>query len=210
MRKSLLFICSTLLAGLSLPTHAATHPDNEDIQRVLTRHQLPADTLALVALPLRPGTKAITYNADAPVNPASVMKLVTTYAALDTLGPTYTWKTDLLTDGEIVGDTLHGNLYFRSGGDPKLTTERLWLLLRDLKLQGVRHIRGNLILDGSYYDIKSLIAFDGEASDLYRPFMVEPDGLLINFNVPILKSGIKRIVLSDAPHIHPVESGVRP
>ena len=86
MRKSLLFICSTLLAGLSLPTHAATHPDNEDIQRVLTRHQLPADTLALVALPLRPGTKAITYNADAPVNPASVMKLVTTYAALDTLG----------------------------------------------------------------------------------------------------------------------------
>ena len=200
MRKSLLFICSTLLAGLSLPTHAATHPDNEDIQRVLTRHQLPADTLALVALPLRPGTKAITYNADAPVNPASVMKLVTTYAALDTLGPTYTWKTDLLTDGEIVGDTLHGNLYFRSGGDPKLTTERLWLLLRDLKLQGVRHIRGNLILDGSYYDIKSLIAFDGEASDLYRPFMVEPDGLLINFNAQrfiVRTDRGKAVVVSD-------------
>lgn len=199
MRKLLFSVFLSLSAGLTHNAHAV-HPDSNDIQRVLTRHQLPADALALVALPLNGNVQGIAYNADKPVNPASVMKLVTTYAALDTLGPTYTWKTDLLTDGEVIGDTLHGNLYFRSGGDPKLTTERLWLLLRDLKLQGIRHIRGNLILDGSYYDIKNLVAFDGEASDLYRPFMVEPDGLLINFNAQrfiVRTDRGKAVVVSD-------------
>ena len=181
MRKLFLFLYIGLCASLPLAASAA-HPSSGDIQKLLARHELPADSLTLVTLPLQPGLEGTRYNPDVAVNPASVMKLVTTYAALETLGPTYTWKTDLLTDGEVRGDTLYGNLYFRSGGDPKLTTERLWLLLRDLKLQGVRHVTGNLVLDGSHYDIQNLAAFDGEASDLYRPFMVEPDGLLINFN----------------------------
>lgn len=206
MRKLLFSVCLGLLGSLPAALYAA-HPDTSDIQRVLTRHQLPADALTLVALPLTGDLQGTAYNADAAVNPASVMKLVTTYAALDALGPTYTWKTDLLTDGEIIGDTLHGNLYFRSGGDPKLTTERLWLLLRDLKLQGVRHIRGNLILDGSYYDIKNLIAFDGEASDLYRPFMVEPDSLLINFNAQrfIVRTDRGKAVVVSDPLVPEVE-----
>lgn len=191
----------TFFLGLvvTLPAIAqAAHPDAADIQRVLTRHQLPADSLAVYTLPLGHSTSGIAYNADKPVNPASVMKLVTTYAALDTLGPVYSWKTDLLTDGQIKGNMLEGNLYFRSGGDPKLTTERLWVLLRNLKLQGIEQIRGDLILDGSHYDIRNLIAFDGEASDLHRPFMVEPDGLLINFNAQrfILRAdqGVARVV----------------
>ena len=181
MRTLLLYLCLGLLGSISFSLSAA-HPDSQDIQHVLQKHQLPADALSLITMPLRPGLQGTAYNADAKVNPASVMKLVTTYAALDTLGPTFTWKTDLLTDGEVIGDSLYGNLYFRSGGDPKLTIYFLWLLMRDLKLQGIRHIRGNLILDGSRYDIQNLVPFDGEANDLYRPFLVEPDGLLINFN----------------------------
>lgn len=182
MYKFLFPLCLSLFIA-SAPLQAqSSHPNQADIDKLLQRSQLPSDALTFVALPLNGPRKGINYNADASVNPASVMKLVTTYAALESLGPTFTWKTELLTDGNIQGDQLNGNLYFRSGGDPKLTTERLWLLLRDLKLQGVRHINGNLVLDGSYYDIQNLTAFDGDQSDLYRPFMVEPDGLLINFN----------------------------
>ncbi len=205
--RNLVFSACLLLLG-SLPAGlSAAHPDNHDIERVLTRHQLPAEALSVITVPLQPGLQGSAFNADKAVNPASVMKLVTTYAALDTLGPTYTWKTDLLTDGKVSGDTLHGNLYFRSGGDPKLTTERLWLLLRDLKLQGIQHIRGNLVLDGSHYDIKHLIAFDGEASDLYRPFMVEPDSLLVNFNAQrfIVRTDNGRAVVVSDPLVPEVQ-----
>ncbi len=172
-----------LLACFALKAQAS-HPNQQDIDKILTRHQLPKQALSLVSLPLsdNPKLQTMMYNEHASVNPASVIKLVTTYAALDILGPTFTWKTELLTDGEVKGDRLIGNLYFRSGGDPKLTIERLWLLLRELQMHGISHIEGDLILDASYYQIKELAAFKGEKRDLYRPFMVDANALLVNFN----------------------------
>ncbi|MFB1011392.1 MAG: D-alanyl-D-alanine carboxypeptidase, partial [Thiopseudomonas sp.] len=104
MRNLVFSACLLLFGGLPAGLNAA-HPDNHDIERVLTRHQLPAEALSVITVPLQPGLQGSAFNADKAVNPASVMKLVTTYAALDTLGPTYTWKTDLLTDGKVSGDT---------------------------------------------------------------------------------------------------------
>lgn len=183
LRKILSFTALFVFSTLHAQAQSA-HPDLTDIQRILQKNQLPTHALALVALPLSKGStnKGTFYNANTSVNPASVIKLVTTYAALENLGPSFTWQTDLLTDGKIEGNQLNGNLYFRSGGDPKLTIERLWLLLRNLKLQGIQHINGDLVLDGSFYQIESLKAFDGEKSDLYRPFMVDGNSLLVNFN----------------------------
>ncbi|MFN8547332.1 MAG: D-alanyl-D-alanine carboxypeptidase [Candidatus Eisenbacteria bacterium] len=62
--------------------------------------------------------------------PASVAKLVTTTAALDRLGPDFTFSSQLWADG-LLGEkkksgVLHGNLVVRGGGI--LVTERLWLL----------------------------------------------------------------------------------
>lgn len=176
-----LFLCLFFSAQAQAQT---AHPNLADIQKILQKNKLPAHALTLVALPLdeNSSTKGTFYNANSSVNPASVIKLVTTYAALENLGPSFTWQTDLLTDGQVEGDQLNGNLYFRSGGDPKLTIERLWLLLRNLKLQGIQHINGDLVLDGSFYQIDSLKPFDGEKGDLYRPFMVDGSSLLVNFN----------------------------
>src|SRR5690606_12760485 len=58
--------------------------------------------------------------------PASTMKLVTTNAALDMLGPAYTWKTRAYADGARAGDTLAGDLVIQGGGDPKLVLENFW------------------------------------------------------------------------------------
>ena len=66
------------------------------------------------------GPERLRHRAEVPVNPASVMKLVTTYAAMDLLGPDFTWSTRFYTDGEMGGGALRGNLYVRGGGDPKL------------------------------------------------------------------------------------------
>ena len=67
-------------------------------------------------------------NAGVAMNPASVMKLVTTFAGLELLGPAYTWKTELYADGFRNGDTLQGNLIIKGYGDPKLNLENFWLL----------------------------------------------------------------------------------
>ena len=114
------------------------------------------------------------------MNPASTIKLVTTYAALELLGPSFTWKTEVYADGPIRGDVLEGDLVLRGTGDPKLTLENFWLILRALRARGLREIRGDLVLDRGYFDAAKHDPgrFDHEPA---RPYNVGPDALLVNF-----------------------------
>jgi D-alanyl-D-alanine carboxypeptidase/D-alanyl-D-alanine-endopeptidase (penicillin-binding protein 4) len=123
----------------------------------------------------------ISLNADKAMNPASTMKILTTYAALDMLGSTFTWKTVAYLDGELKDGVLYGNLILKGYGDPKLTVEQLWLWLRELRARGLKEIRGDLIADRSFYHLPQHdpAAFD---SDPVRAYNVGPDALLINFN----------------------------
>ncbi|RMX02594.1 D-alanyl-D-alanine carboxypeptidase/D-alanyl-D-alanine-endopeptidase [Corticibacter populi] len=128
----------------------------------------------------------IAYHADTPVSPASVMKLVTTYAALDQLGPAYTWKTRVYADGPIEGGSLRGNVYIQGGGDPKLVMERLWALLRQLQQRGIRVVLGDIVLDRGAYELPDHdpAAFDDEP---LRPYNAAPDALLINYKSVVLR-----------------------
>ncbi|MBI4987164.1 MAG: D-alanyl-D-alanine carboxypeptidase/D-alanyl-D-alanine-endopeptidase [Rhodocyclales bacterium] len=122
----------------------------------------------------------LTVNAAQPMNPASVMKLVTTFAALDLLGPAYTWKTEARIDAPVADGVLAGDLYLKGGGDPKLTFEQFWLLLRQLRAQGIREIAGDLVLDRSLFEPPAAdeAAFDDQP---LRPYNVAPDALLVSF-----------------------------
>ena len=115
------------------------------------------------------------------MNPASSMKLVTTYAALELLGPAYRWKTETYAGGPLTGEALHGDLILKGYGDPKLTLENFWLLLRDLRQRGVRDIRGGVLLDQSYFEptANDPAAFDNEP---LRAYNVLPQALQVNFN----------------------------
>jgi serine-type D-Ala-D-Ala carboxypeptidase/endopeptidase (penicillin-binding protein 4) len=114
------------------------------------------------------------------MNPASVMKLLTTYAALDLLGPAYTWQTTAWADAAPVDGTLAGNLYLKGSGDPRFAIEHLWALLRQLRVRGIERISGDIVLDGSAF---AAIDFDPAAFDNkpMRPYNVGPNALLINF-----------------------------
>lgn len=142
------------------------------------------DALSVAAIPLNgPGINQY-VNADQLMSPGSIMKLVTTYAALELLGPNHSWTTDFLTDGTIVGDTLEGNLYVRFSGDPKLTIERLWSTLRELRAMGVNRISGNLVLDGSYFRVDGgFPEFNDSGNNPHAPFLVEPSAYLANLNL---------------------------
>jgi D-alanyl-D-alanine carboxypeptidase/D-alanyl-D-alanine-endopeptidase (penicillin-binding protein 4) len=138
------------------------------------------------------------------MNPASSMKLVTTYAALELLGPAYRWKTESYAAGPLTGEALNGDLILKGYGDPKLTLENFWLLLRDLRQRGVRDIRGGVLLDQSYFEptANDPAAFDNEP---LRAYNVLPQALQVNFNairirlLPQADNKALRVVADPAP-----------
>ena len=151
--------------------------------------KLDHDSLTMAAIPLNGPGEPQYLNANEAFNPGSIMKVITTFAALELLGPTYQWHTRIYTDGVIEDDTLKGNLYFVGSGDPKLTEERLWLLLRELRAMGITHIQGDLVLDGSVFNLPNGIAdFDDDGGNPNAPFLVKPSGLLTNLNVVRIRS----------------------
>ena len=171
-----------------------------EVQAALAAAKLPPEALAVVVADAEAPRKPprLAWRAQVPVNPASVMKLVTTFAALDQLGPAYTWQTPVYLEGTLQGGTLQGNVYIQGRGDPKLVVERLWLLLRRLQAQGVHAIAGDIVLDRSAFSLGAHdpAAFDGEPN---RPYNVAPDALLVNYQaialtfVPDSAAGVARV-----------------
>ncbi|MFF7057683.1 D-alanyl-D-alanine carboxypeptidase/D-alanyl-D-alanine-endopeptidase [Achromobacter spanius] len=152
-----------------------------DVIRAWKATKLPDSSLSLVVQELG-GPRMVALNAKEPRNPASVMKLVTTWAALSELGPNYVWRTEFMTAPGARPDArgvLAGPLYLRAGGDPQFLMQDLWALLRELRLRGVKQIN-DLIIDRSIFGQVAIDpgAFDG-APD--RAYNASPDALMVGF-----------------------------
>jgi D-alanyl-D-alanine carboxypeptidase/D-alanyl-D-alanine-endopeptidase (penicillin-binding protein 4) len=136
--------------------------------------------VGLIAVPIAGGSPLIEWNPGQPLNPASTMKLLSTYVALTTLGPDYRWVTSAHLDGTLKGGVLEGNLVLRGGGDPKLVVEDLTEFVARMRAAGLREIRGNLVIDDGLFDLRSDpgLPLDGDAS---QPYNVGPHAALMNF-----------------------------
>ena len=195
-------VCSVLLGAALAPTQAQPLP--AEVQAALTRARVPTDAVAVLVVDAEgKAAPRLSHRADVPMNPASVMKLVTTYAALDLLGPAYTWRTPVWLDGRVEGGVLKGNLVIQGQGDPKLVLERLWLLLRRVQGLGVQRIAGNIVLDRHAFEVPASDPgdFDGEP---LRPYNAAPDALLLNFNALMMTftpdaNGLQSRVQIDPP-----------
>ena len=150
------------------------------IANALRAAKLPSSAVAFHVQEVASARPSLALNADKALNPASVIKLITTYAALELLGPSFVWKTGFYTTGTLRSEVLDGDLIIKGSGDPKLTQEQLWLALKAVRARGVREIRGNIVLDRSAFDANGYDAakFDG---DPLRAYNAGPDALLINF-----------------------------
>ena len=177
-------LAAGLLAALaSLAAGAQGLPP--DVDALLARAKVPRESFAAVVVDAAPAMNGktaplLSYRAASAMNPASVMKLITTYAGLELLGPAYIWPTPVYVDGTVAKGVLSGNLVIQGKGDPKLVMERLWLLLRRVQGLGIRSISGDIVLDRSAFaaSTQNPADFDGEA---LRPYNVVPDALLVNF-----------------------------
>lgn len=157
--------------------------------------KLPDDALSVVVQEIN-GPRLLSLNAKTPRNPASVMKLVTTWAALSELGPNYVWRTEFLTDPGNRPDAhgaLAGPLYLRASGDPQFLLQDMWTLLRELRLRGVKQIN-DLVIDRSIFGQVATDpgAFDG-APD--RAYNASPDALMVGF-------GAVRLLFTPDPVAH--------
>jgi len=161
------------------PQRASTQlPDS--VAAGLKAAAVPTSAVGISIVPLQGSGVALSINDTVPMNPASTMKLVTTLAGLEILGPQYVWRTEALAVAPLNQGVLEGDLYLRGNGDPRLVVEHLWLLVQRLRGVGVREIRGDLMLDRSAYEpaIHDPGAFDGES---LRPYNAGPDALLLNY-----------------------------
>ncbi len=173
-----------LFAGASAAVHGQSLPT--EVENALARAKVPREAVTLLvadADAARPPRLA--WRQQVPMNPASIMKLVTTYAALDLLGAAYTWNTPVFIDGPVRNGVLEGNLYVQGQGDPKLVLERLWLMLRRVQGLGIRTIQGDIVIDRSAFETLDAdpAAFDGEG---LRPYNAAPDALLVNFKSVVM------------------------
>jgi len=179
------FLLSATL--LYAPLHSAIAQDDAALSALapalresLRSTGLPPSAFAIVVRPLGRIGVNIGFNDAVAMSPASTMKLVTTYAALDLLGPSFRWRTEVFTTSALHDDVLEGDLVIRGGGDPKLVVENLWSLVQRIRAYGVREIRGDVVLDRSAFEpqLHDPGQFDG---DPLRPYNTGPDPLLLNF-----------------------------
>jgi serine-type D-Ala-D-Ala carboxypeptidase/endopeptidase (penicillin-binding protein 4) len=179
-RRCRRFVVATALALGGFASAQAQTSLPPAVAAALQRAQVPAEALHVAIQELGSGRVVWQHQPQAPVNPASLIKLLTTSAALDTLGPAWSWGTPVWVAGPVREGVLEGAVHIKGTGDPKLVVERVWLLLKRLQQFGVREIRGDIVLDTSAFAPGDAAPgdFDGDA---LRPYNVKPDALLLNY-----------------------------
>jgi len=163
-----------------LPQAALTSELPLPVKSALNHRKLPHDSLSMYVQDLDSGDTVLQWQDNVPRNPGSTIKLLTTLVALDVLGPTYRWNTNIYALGEVENGTLSGDLLIEGRGDPFLVTERVWQLLRRVRQKGIQKIDGDLLIDDSYFDIVNhdAAAFDRKP---LRAYNVAPNALLMNY-----------------------------
>ena len=150
------------------------------LQVVVSGHKLPADSYGFLVQEAQSGATVLDINSATPLNPASTMKLLTTLAALEQLGPAFNWHTNLYALGPVHDGTLAGDLLVRGGGDPYLLEDQVRNMLKALQRQGITRISGDLVLDTSYFDagVTEDQLIDNQED---RAYNVLPNALMSNF-----------------------------
>ncbi|WP_020561260.1 D-alanyl-D-alanine carboxypeptidase/D-alanyl-D-alanine endopeptidase [Thiofilum flexile] len=152
----------------------------EKVVALLQKYKIPASELSILIQEVSASKPLVEYEIDTPRNPASTMKLLTTWTALKVLGPSWRWKTEVWTRGTITNGVLYGDLVLKGYGDPYLIYENFWQLMFDLRAKGLKDIQGNLIIDNSYFDVPEQASqqFDKTPERVYNAL---PSALMFNF-----------------------------
>ncbi|MHB1950819.1 MAG: D-alanyl-D-alanine carboxypeptidase/D-alanyl-D-alanine endopeptidase [Acidiferrobacteraceae bacterium] len=207
----LFLLCNAYLApAFADPASSLPAP----LARALRRSGIPPSDVSVFIERVGASEPAVTFNANVPRDPASTMKLLSTFVALQDLGPAYRWRTAAFSDAPIVNGVLKGDLYIKGYADPYFITESFWKLLHGLRVMGIRSISGNLVVDTSYLHLTRADrgTIDGRTTE---PYNTDPSALSVNFQaidfrfIPHPRRGRVQIVADPAPTNLQIENRVR-
>jgi D-alanyl-D-alanine carboxypeptidase/D-alanyl-D-alanine-endopeptidase (penicillin-binding protein 4) len=175
-RPILVLLCATLFS----PAAPAAPDLSAKIAQTLEVERLPSSAESFVVLDPESGRVLASQSPNTPRSPASTIKTVTTFAALDMLGPAFVWHTLAFTRGTVRNGELDGDLILQGGGDPYMTLERWWSFAQALRAKGLKSIKGDIVIDNTAFSLppEDPGAFDGKPN---RPYNVLPDALMVNF-----------------------------
>ncbi len=175
-RPAVALACCLLLVMSRLAVAAPPTP----VAEAIANEHIAAPAVSFVVLDVESGQVAASFNPSTPRSPASTIKVVTTFAALDSLGPAYTWHTQALIQGGIEDGVLDGDLILKGGGDPYMTLDRWWSFVRELRARGLRTLRGDIVIDDTAFALpaEDPAAFDGRPHQAYN---AEPSAIMVNF-----------------------------
>src|SRR6478672_431519 len=166
-----------LLLALALLSFVAAAAVPAPVAQALASAGIPENSVGLYVRDVSADRPVVAHGADRALNPASTMKIVTTYSALELIGSAYTWNTEIYVTGAVQNEALNGDLAIKGYGDPKLTLENFWLMLRNLRARGVREIRGDVVLDRTFFAAADYDPARFDEQPL-RPYNTGPDALL--------------------------------
>jgi len=163
--------CTWGIAGAGAPA---------PVTDIIAAQRLPSSAVSFAIVDPETGSLVAGQNSGIPRSPASTIKVVTTFAALDMLGPAYTWHTRALIRGRLNDGVLDGDLILQGGGDPYMTLERWWSFAHSLRAKGLKVIHGDIVVDNTAFSLprEDPGEFDGRPN---RPYNVVPDALIVNF-----------------------------
>ena len=178
-------LIATVLGGAEAAPPLAARALPAEVESALVRAGVPRDAMVAWVAEVDSARPRLAWQPEKPANPASLFKLVTTYAGLELLGPAWTWATPVWLRGPVENGVLLGDLVVKGTGDPKLVLERMWLLMRRVQQAGVREIRGDIVVDRSAFQPGEANPgdFDGEP---LRAYNVGADALLLNYRAVVV------------------------
>ena len=182
MHRPSVLVSALALAVLLCSPSAATPQESlpPGVARILAHYGIPRSNYSVWVQDIREDQPLLSHGADIPRKPASVIKVLTGWLVLESLGPEFRWVTRAYLGGELQDGVLSGPLILQGGGDPRLVMERLWLLQHRMRQRGLRDIQGGLVIDDRWLpaDDRPVKGFE---ADRHRSFSASPYALLMNF-----------------------------
>ena len=151
----------------------------EQIDYILNETGLSTCKVGLKVVDANSGKSIFELNENQPMNPASNEKIITAAAALDALGPGYTFKTDFLSENPISNGTLE-NLWIKGYGDPVFVSEEMDAVVDALVDAGLKEIKGNIYVDDSYFGSDHNIHYSSSRGG--KNYTIVLGALSYNFN----------------------------
>lgn len=164
-----LLLLAALLCRSAAPVAAAeiSHPR---LQSAIDQIRKAAGSAAFQLIALPSGQVVCQERPNEAFVPASLVKLLTSYAALKKLSPSFRFTTQVFAGSEPVDGIVQGDVWIKGSGDPYFVDEKVQLLVLALKDRGIRQIRGTIVADNSFFQPASeRICLDGDCIGLYNP-----------------------------------------